>query len=133
MRAVLERLDMFASRDGRWVSLDPRREAGRAVAAFVSCPRRRSVVQIVLSGSAPLEVTVEGCTSAFEAEWVEPAGFVSMWLAERDNDRDWFVIDVDGGEYADLTLQFDAGQVAAFLADVALEVCLDGVAAGGAA
>jgi hypothetical protein len=132
--AVLTKMPAFASRGGRWVTLDRRRAAGDGVAAFVSRPNCRDVVHIVLDATHAVTVTVttEGLTSAFADDWTEPAGFVSMWLTDGEYGREWLVVEFDGGEHADLVLQFDAEQVGAFLAEVALERCRDAVAAGGA-
>lgn len=132
MTVVMERLVMFASQRGQHIRVDRRRGAGQDLAAFVNAPNRRNVVSIVSEAFA-VDVTVEGLTAAFEAEWVEPCGCVSMWLADGERGREWLVVDLDGGDYPDVTLQFDAERVAAVLADIALAAFTDSTPARGAA
>lgn len=128
MITIMTRLPVFVTQAGRAVRLDPVRTPDGDVVAFVNAPRRRSVVSIV-TGVCVVEVTVEGLTSAFEAEYVEPFGDVTMWLTEGHDGTEWLVVDLDGKQYPDAQMRFGASEVAAVLADIALAACLDDVTA----
>lgn len=132
MTTVMERVVMFASRRGRRVRVDRHNTVGSDVAAFISAPRDRGVVSIV-TGAFSVEATVEGMTAAFEGEWIEPCGFVTMWVAAGRDGRDWFVVGLDGDPHPDITLQFDAERVAAVLADITLAAFTDPAPARGGA
>ncbi|MER7278341.1 hypothetical protein ABT369_28270 [Dactylosporangium sp. NPDC000244] len=128
MSIVKTPLRVYASQHDRDIRLDRWRGTAEDWATLISAPNCRGKVSIVVDGVPEIEVTVEAMTDAFDSVSVDPFGFATMRVAHG-----WFAVDVDAGPASSLLLQLSADEVAAFLADVALEACKEIVSAGGCA
>ena len=131
-KTLMERLPVFVIQAGQHIPVDPRRVDDAPIAVLVSPANCRPVATLV-SGALSVDVTVEGMTNAFEQVWTDHFGFATMRIADDRGGRKWFVFELDSNAYPAVQLLFDAEQVAAFLADVALAACSDWAATRGGA
>lgn len=117
MTTIMSQAPVFVAQAGRFLDADPHRP-DRNVATFVNCRARPEVVAVI-SGAFSVDVTVQCLTNAFEGEWVEPFGDVTLWLTEGHDGVEWIVIDFDGKGRPDAQIYVRADFVRNLLADVA--------------
>lgn len=120
MTALIRRAPLFVQDRG----LGDTRMRGH-VGALVWHSDRPKLVTIVLAATA-VDVTLNGFTEALFDEYCEPSGGISMWPHFDAADSEWLVVDVENAD-VDVQVTIDPDRAFAFLADVALAACVDGV------